>query len=57
MKSCDGPCEQGRRKCPRPWACEVQEPPEYNPLKVVFIDAAIATIVIVSIAVIVWRAL
>ena len=55
MKSCNGPCEQGRKECPTPWACEVDEPPEADHARVVFIDAAIAAILITAIAVIVWR--
>lgn len=26
MKHCHGPCEQGRKPCPTPDACELQEP-------------------------------
>lgn len=55
MNACNGPCEQGRRPCPCPAACGLEEPPEHDPLRVVFIDAVIAAIVIVAIAVIVWR--
>jgi hypothetical protein len=23
MTGCQGPCEQGKKQCPTPWACEV----------------------------------
>lgn len=28
MKTCSGPCNQGRDPCPTPWACERDEPRE-----------------------------
>ena len=55
MNHCTGPCEQGRRPCPCPHACWRDEPPEPDHARVVFIDAAIATIIVTAIAVIVWR--
>ena len=52
VKSCDGPCEQGRRECPTPWACEVEEP-DNTSYRVVLIDGLIAAVIIAVIAAIV----
>ena len=52
MKSCDGPCEQGRRECPTPWACEVEEP-DNSSYRAVFIDCFIAAVIIAAITAIV----
>jgi hypothetical protein len=24
MSGCQGPCQQGRKECPTPWACEIE---------------------------------
>ena len=52
MKSCNGPCEQGRRECPTPWACEVEEP-DNNSYRAVFIDCLIFAVVVATVAAIV----
>ena len=31
VKTCNGPCEQGRKECPTPWACEREEKPYSDP--------------------------
>ncbi|MFM1990266.1 MAG: hypothetical protein RJA99_3223 [Pseudomonadota bacterium] len=28
---CKGPCDQGRKNCPHPQACELDDEPEYGP--------------------------
>lgn len=53
MNGCNGPCEQGRKACPTPWACEVDEPPEHDMASVVLKDLLISAVVIAVIAVIV----
>lgn len=38
MKRCSGPCDQGRRECPAPLACEERDPDDWGgsaPLMVV----------------------
>ena len=56
MTHCTGPCDQGRLPCPCPAACQFEdEPPEHNPLRVIVIDATIAALVVIVIAVIGWR--
>lgn len=52
MKSCHGPCEQGRRECPTPWACEVEEP-DNSSYRAVLKDCVIAVILVAVIAAIV----
>jgi len=52
MKTCNGPCEQGRRECPTPWACEVEEP-DNSSYRAVFIDCMIAAVIVAVIAAIV----
>ena len=54
MKCCYGPCEQGRRKCPTPEACqvEVEEPDRW--WDVIVSDTAIALMCVVAIGLIVW---
>lgn len=53
MKQCNGPCEQGRKPCPTPWACEVEEP-EHDMLRVVLFDVIVALMVLACVAMIVW---
>jgi hypothetical protein len=53
MKTCHGPCDQGRKPCPTPEACEVQEP-EHNILRVVLSDIAIGVLLMALIALVVW---
>jgi hypothetical protein len=24
MSGCQGPCDQGRKECPTPWACQIE---------------------------------
>ena len=53
--NCNGPCDQGRLPCPCPSACGLDEPPEPDHLRVVLVDAVIAALVVIVIAVIGWR--
>lgn len=52
MKQCNGPCDQGRKPCPTPWACEVEEP-KHDPVRVVLFDAVIAVMILACVAMIV----
>ena len=31
---CSGPCDQGRKKCPCPVACEMEAPEDFNALEI-----------------------
>ena len=48
MKSCDGPCDQGRKPCPCPPACviDVEDPPKPNHMRVVLTDLVIAIMIV-----------
>ena len=51
--NCNGPCDQGRRPCPTPQACGLEEPPEHNLMRVVLGDLAIAAALVAVVAVVV----
>ena len=51
--NCTGPCDQGRKLCPCPAACGLDEPPEHNPLRVVLFDVVIAVMILACVAMIV----
>ena len=53
MTHCTGPCDQGRKPCPCPSACGLDEPPEPNHLRGVLIDVLIACAIVGVIAAIV----
>ena len=53
MTHCNGPCDQGRRPCPCPAACGLEEPPEHDMLKVVMGDLVIAVALVAVVAVVV----
>lgn len=50
---CTGPCAQGRKPCPCPSACGLEEPPEPDHLRVVVVDGLIAAGIVAVIAAIV----
>jgi hypothetical protein len=52
MRQCAGPCDQGRRPCPTPEACEVPND-LYDPKLAVLTDLAIAVAIIAAIAIVV----
>ena len=45
MRCCNGPCQQGRKPCPAPDACELQEVEEEH-LVFATVIVAVATLVI-----------
>jgi hypothetical protein len=54
MSGCQGPCDQGRKECPTPWACEVNiddsptgETPWREIKADIFLAAVLAGVVIV----------
>ncbi len=54
MSGCQGPCQQGRKECPTPWACEVNiddsptgETPWREIKADIFLAAVLAGVVIV----------
>ena len=54
MNGCNGPCDQGRKPCPCPAACQFEdEPPEHDSVRVVLIDVLIACAIVGVIAAIV----
>ena len=53
MTHCNGPCDQGRRPCPCPAACGLEEPPPPDMLKVVMGDLVIAVALVAVVAVVV----
>ena len=53
MTHCNGPCDQGRKPCPCPAACGLEEPPEHDMLKVVMGDLVIAVALVAVVAVVV----
>lgn len=50
---CKGPCDQGRKPCPTPWACEVEEP-DTDPTKVVIGDTLIAAVLLGVVVLLAW---
>ena len=54
MNGCNGPCDQGRKPCPCPSACGLEEPPEHDMLRVVLGDLMIAVMILACVAMIVW---
>lgn len=53
MTHCNGPCDQGRKPCPCPSACGLEEPPPPDILKVVMGDLVIAVALVAVVAVVV----
>ena len=53
MTHCNGPCNQGRKPCPCPAACGLEEPPEHDMLKVVMGDLVITAVIVAAIAAVV----
>lgn len=53
MTHCNGPCDQGRKPCPCPAACGLDEPPPPDMLKVVLGDLIIAVALVAVVAVVV----
>ena len=53
MIGCNGPCDQGRKPCPCPSACGLDEPPPPDMLRVVMGDLAIAAALVAVVAVVV----
>ena len=51
---CNGPCDQGRKACPTPWACEVEDPPEHNMFMVVLKDVITAVLLVGVIVTVLW---
>ena len=51
---CTGPCDQGRKPCPVPAACEAREDEKQSNL--VFLRAAVAivTVTIIAMVVVIW---
>lgn len=56
MTHCNGPCDQGRKSCPCPAACGLDEPPPPDMLKVVLGDLIIAVALVAVVAVVVLLA-
>ena len=56
MTHCNGPCDQGRKPCPCPSACGLEEPPEHDMLRVVLGDLIIAVALVAVVAVVVLLA-
>ena len=54
VKECHGPCEQGRRKCSTPWACEVEpeEPKRWWDAPVSDVAIAIMAVVVIGLIVV-----
>lgn len=50
MRCCGGPCNQGRKPCPAPDACELQEPQDKQ-LVLVAVVVVVATLVILLAAI------
>ena len=50
MRCCGGPCQQGRKPCPTPDACELDEDEE-DRLALATVIVAVATVIIVLTAV------
>ena len=53
MNHCNGPCDQGRKPCPCPSACGLEEPPEHDMMRVIFGDLKIVVALVGVIAVVV----
>lgn len=53
MTHCNGPCDQGRKPCPCPAACGLDEPPPPDMLKVVMGDLKITVALVAVVAVVV----
>jgi hypothetical protein len=48
MKGCQGPCEQGKKLCPSPWACEIEldeSPSGHTPWTEIKADLALAALI------------
>ena len=50
VRCCNGPCNQGRKPCPAPDACELQEPQDKQ-LVLVAVVVVVATLVILLAAI------
>ena len=53
MTHCNGPCDQGRKPCPCPAACGLEEPPQQDIVRVVLGDLIIAVALVAVVAVVV----
>ena len=53
MTHCNGPCDQGRKPCPCPAACGLEEPPEHDMMRVVMGDLVITVALVAVVAVVV----
>ena len=53
MSGCNGPCDQGRKPCPCPSACGLEEPPQHSIMRVILGDLVIAVLLVGIIAAIV----
>ena len=51
---CHGPCDQGRKPCPCPAACEAREDEEQVDLVFLWAVVAILTVTIIAIGVAIW---
>lgn len=56
MTHCTGPCDQGRKPCPCPSACGLEEPPEHDMMRVILGDLVIAVALVAVVAVVVLLA-
>ena len=56
MTHCNGPCDQGRKPCPCPSACGLEEPPEHDMMRVILGDLVIAVALVAVVAVVVLLA-
>lgn len=60
MKGCNGACDQGRRLCPHPTACEIPEPLERRDLflpvlqELIFMCAVVVTLLALVALVVMW---
>jgi hypothetical protein len=49
LKGCNGPCNQGRRRCPTPEACGLSdEPPDSGSVRAVLRDVLLACAVLAA---------
>jgi hypothetical protein len=57
QKGCSGGCEQGRRKCPTPLACEVEEESERYEKAVEHLVVTVLVFLIACCSYFIWEAL
>jgi hypothetical protein len=55
-RRCAGPCDQGRKLCVTPQACEVPSDDEVSPLIGILIGSTLGALILIG-AVSLWRAL